>query len=191
MKKGPRDNKITELSKSLADDICEMISEGMDSVEIVTTLNIHNTSYFSWVTLAVNGDLDNLRPEMEPLKAELQKIGDAIWQRKKAFQIIQLAIDAVSKTLAITEKITLKETTVHALTKQEHQALERMGYHDFLEYLKDAEVILKIEKSREQVPPSTSLIEKLLKYADDEKSIQELKQQILDFAPTSPDLPDV
>ena len=170
--------KVTKLTKQLAEDIVDMLTEGKMASEIFSRLGVHYLTFYSWIIDSVFGKAEDRTPEMEVIRERILEV-------LLSESIILQALKILSE-----RQVTYKETELMALSAQERKALERKGYEGFIDKCESAHVILKIERTLEPAP--ISLLEKLMKMVEDSNvDVAELKQQIMPFNPVSPKLPDV
>lgn len=172
--------KAKKFTKQIANQIAQMLHDGHTEKEIRDELLIHNNDMWKWTALSVFGLPDTRTPEEEILR-------DAIFDVMLGETLLKRVLEVSSDT---TEKRILKVTTLLNLTSTEAAALERKGNKRFVEEFDGSAVNLKVEETIETIPPAISLLEKLLKLAEGNVSVQNALKQLTPFNPIDSELED-
>ena len=172
--------RAKKFTKQLANQIAQLLHDGKTEKEIRDELLIHNNDLWKWTSLAVFGLPDKRTPEEQIFR-------DAIFDVILGETLLKRVLEVSSET---TEKRVLKITTLLNLTSSEASALERKGNKRFVEEFDGSAVNLKVEETIETIPPAVSLLEKLLKLAEGNVSVQNALKQLTPFNPIDPELED-
>lgn len=176
-RKGRKGKKFT---KQIANQIAHFLHDGKTEDEIRAELELNNNDFWKWTALAVFGLPDTRTPEEEILR-------DAIFDVMLGETLLKRVLEVSTDT---TEKRIMKVTTLLNLTGPEAAALERKGNKRFVEEFEGSAVNLKVEETIETIPPAISLLEKLLKLAEGNVSVQNALKQLTPFNPIDPELED-
>ena len=178
----------SKITKEDVKDIVEMLEDGKGLEDIhrflTTRKKVKNfpvAVIHSLITHSILCPAEHRTPEQ-------QQIRDTLLNVLLGESVVKKALRAVSET---TEKRSLKVTTLSNLTATEKKSLEKLGYADFVEESEMAAVILKVEDTKEIIPPDLKLLEKLLGLVEGNTSIEDIAKQITPFSPPDPMTPDV
>ena len=166
-----------EFTEENADEMVEMFREGKEPSEICAPYKMGPNQFDSLMRRALFDPVEKRTPELQILR-------DGILKILLAEGIIGQALRILSKP-----QVTMKETELLALSAQEKKGLERKGYEEFIKSAEKAPVLLKVERTTE--PPPVALLEKLLKLVEGDVTVEDVTQQLVEFAPVDPRLADV
>ena len=169
---------VATLTKKEAEDIVKMLDDGKTLTEAIGTLKIAASKVHSFVANCIFLPVGKRTPEQEIFR---DKILDVLLSES----ILKRALQAVSE---ITEKRSIKVTTLLNLSKAERESLEKQGYADFVEECDDAVVTLKVEETKEIIPPNIKLLEKLVGLAEGTVSAKDIFKQLTPFSPVDSSL---
>ena len=169
-------------TKRQAEDMAEMIEDGKSLSDIRMYLKTNEaSSLHSLIAHCIFLSVDKRSPEQETIRA-------AILDALLGESVLRKALKAVSQDMV---KRSTKVTTLSALSATEKKTLEKQGYTDFIEDSDMAAVILKVEETKETIPPDMKLLEKLLGLVDGSGSVDDVAKQLAAFSPPHPDTPEV
>ena len=158
-----------------------MLGEGSTTKEMMDALKCTASQIHSFVFHTIFLTAEDRSPEQKILRERILEI-------LLAETVLAKALRAVSETV---EKRSLKVTTLLNLSKSEQAALEKQGYADFIEEFDDAAITLKVEETKEIIPPDLKILEKLLGYVEGNASIEDVAKGITPFSPPAPETPEV
>ena len=169
------------LSKEQAEVVAEMLEDGQSLTDVKRYLNVAPSSVHSLIAHCVFLPADKRTPEQEIIRETILYVllGEGV---------VKKALKAVSET---DEKRSLKVTTIMGLTGAEKKLLEKQGHADFVEFCKTAEAILKVEETKDTIPPDRKILEKLIELVKTKVSVSDMATEIVDFSPPHPDTPEV
>lgn len=179
--KDRRGDRDVPLTKEVAEKIVEGLKAQKTPYEIYTSLGVNYQSFRSWIVDALFGPIDK-RTEEEKI------IRDGILNSVFREIVLEKIFKVISEPQ---EKITIKETTLHTLSKAEEKSLENQGYLTFLEQFAEDGILLKVEKTVDTIPIPVALLERLIKLVESGTAVEELAEKLIAFNPPDPECPDV
>ena len=173
-----KSNGKPELTKQQAEDIAEMLGERKEMDDIYKKLGIPHARFVRYISESVFFSAEARYPALETLRKAILDV----MLRDHIIKTVLRVIETPNKTIKVTSLINLSTA--------EEKALQKRGHIEFLREYEDARLTLKVEEREEALPP-ISLLEKLMKLVESDVTVEDLKQDFVDFHPPHPDLPEV